>query len=219
MELLHVYVDLVAADIAAAERYPGVAAHLAACGPSSEGFRRSPRHTQHLHRGTAHLHSLRDKGTTRPSAARFYGDDAIDGFAGMVRFERDVLDAWFEEDEQVFVHPRNPYVRVDALRSTRRVRIELDGTVLAESASPVMVFETGLPTGFYLNRSEVNFDNLRPSDTVISCPYKGQSTSCWNVSVGDTTHPRPGLGLRLPYATPPHRRPGRLLQREGRHHL
>ena len=72
-------------------------------------------HPQHLHRGTPHLHSLRANGTTRPSAARLYGDDAIDGLAGTVRFEWDALDAWFEEDEQVFVHPRNPYVRVDAL--------------------------------------------------------------------------------------------------------
>ncbi len=92
-------------------------------------------------------------------------------------------------NQQVFVHHRNPYVRVDALRSTRHVRIELDETVLAESASPVMVFETGLPTRYYLNRSEVNFDNLRPSDTVTSCPYKGQTTGYCNVSDGDTTHP------------------------------
>jgi uncharacterized protein (DUF427 family) len=146
-------------------------------------------HPQRLHRGTAHLHSLRADGTTRPSAARLYGDDAIDGLAGTVRFEWDALDAWYEEDEQVFVHPRNPYVRVDALRSTRRVRIELDGTVLAESASPVMVFETGLPTRYYLDRTAVNFDNLRPSDTVTSCPYKGQTSGYWNVSIGDTTHP------------------------------
>jgi uncharacterized protein (DUF427 family) len=119
---------------------------------------------------------------------RLYDADAIDGLAGTVRFEWDALDAWFEEDEQVFVHPRSP-VRVDALRSTRHVRIELDGTVLAESASPVMVFETGLPTRYYLNRMEVNFDNLRLSDTVTSCPYKGQTSGYWNVSIGDTTHP------------------------------
>ena len=146
-------------------------------------------HPQHLHLGTAHLFGLRAGETTRPSAARLYGQDAIDGLAGTVRFEWDALDAWYEEDEQVFVHPRNPYVRVDALRSTRHVRIELDGTVLAESASPVMVFETGLPTRYYLNRTEVNFDSLQPSDTVTSCPYKGQTTGYWNVSIGDTTHP------------------------------
>jgi uncharacterized protein (DUF427 family) len=145
-------------------------------------------HPQHLHRGTAHLHSLQADGTTRPSAARLYSDDAIHDVADTVRFEWDALDAWYEEDEQIFVHPRNPYVRVDALRSTRHVRIELDGMFLAESASPVMVFETGLPTRYYLDRTDVNFDNLRPSDTVTSCPYKGQTTGYWNVSIGDTIH-------------------------------
>jgi uncharacterized protein (DUF427 family) len=73
----------------------------------------------------------------------------------------------------VFEHPRNPYVPVDALRSTCPVRVELDGVVLAESPSPVMVFETGLPTRYYLNPTEINFEHLTPSDTVTACPYKG----------------------------------------------
>ncbi len=55
------------------------------------------------------------------------------------------------------MHPRSPYVRVDAQRSTRPVRVESGGVVLAESSSPVMVFETGLPTRYYLNRTEVDF--------------------------------------------------------------
>jgi hypothetical protein len=38
MRLLHAYVDLVATDADAAQRYPGVAAHLRACGPCSEDF-------------------------------------------------------------------------------------------------------------------------------------------------------------------------------------
>ena len=50
------------------------------------------------------------------------------------RFDWDALDAWYEEDEQVFVHPRNPYIRVDALRSHPHVRVELDGVTLAETA-------------------------------------------------------------------------------------
>ena len=66
-------------------------------------------------------------------AARVHTDGALEG---MVRFKWDALDAWFEEDERIFVHPRNPYARVDALRSSRSVRIELDGLVLAESPRP-----------------------------------------------------------------------------------
>jgi uncharacterized protein (DUF427 family) len=146
-------------------------------------------HPQRLHRGTARRHGLRVNDVGRPGSARVYGDDAVDGLAGTVRFDWDALDAWFEEDEEVFVHPRNPYARVDAVRSTRRVRIELDGAVLAESSSPVMVFETGLPTRYYLNRTEVDLDLLVPTETVTSCPYKGRTTGYWSIRVGDTTYP------------------------------
>jgi uncharacterized protein (DUF427 family) len=98
------------------------------------------------------------------------------------------MDSWFEEDEQVFVHPRNPYVRVDALRSTRPVRVEMEGIVLAESASPVMVFETGLPTRYYIARTEVNFEHLRRTATVSECPYKGTTSSYWSIQIADTVH-------------------------------
>ena len=146
-------------------------------------------HVQELQFGKARRHGLQAGGISRPGAARLYGDDALDGLAGTVRFDWDALDAWFEEDEEVFVHPRSPYVRVDALRSTRAVRIELDSAVLAQSASPVMVFETGLPTRYYVNRTEVNFEHLEPTATVTSCPYKGKTTGYWSVRVGQTVHP------------------------------
>ncbi len=112
----------------------------------------------------------------------------MEGLAGRARFEWDSLDAWFEEDEQVFVHPRDPYTRVDALRSTRSVRIELDGVILAESSSPVLVFETGLPTRYYLNRTEVDFTYLVPTDTVTACPYKGITSGYWSALLGDTSY-------------------------------
>ena len=73
---------------------------------------------------------------SRSAALRVYGDDAPFGLDGRARFEWDAVDAWYEEDEQVFVHPRDPYTRVDALRSTRHVRVELDGTLLARSGIP-----------------------------------------------------------------------------------
>ncbi len=79
-----------------------------------------------------------------------------------VRFEWSALDAWFEEDEEVYVHPRNPYTRVDALRSSRLVTVALDGVTLAESAATVMVFETGLPTRYYFDRTAVDFTYLVP---------------------------------------------------------
>jgi uncharacterized protein (DUF427 family) len=105
-----------------------------------------------------------------------------------IRFEWDALDHWYEEDEEVFVHARNPYSRVDALRSTRSVRVELGGVVLAESSSAVLVFETGLPTRYYINRTEVRFEHLVPSSTVTRCPYKGTTTGYWSVVVDGEVH-------------------------------
>ena len=146
-------------------------------------------HAQHVHRGNTQLYALAVGDRTIPSAVRVYVDSVLDGLAGTARFEWSALDSWFEEDEEVFVHPRSPYSRVDALRSTRRVRVELEGVVLAESSSPVLVFETGLPTRYYLNQTEVHFAHLEKTDTVTACPYKGETSNYWSVRVGGTVHP------------------------------
>ena len=144
--------------------------------------------TEKTERGLVELHAVQAANAARPSAARVLTASDIDGLDGTVRFDWGAVDAWFEEDERVFVHPRSPYARVDALRSTRVVRVELEGVVLAECSSPVMVFETGLPTRYYLNRTDVDFSNLIPSDTVTECPYKGTTTGYWSVRVGTGVH-------------------------------
>ena len=142
-------------------------------------------HAQRLRQGTARRHGLRAGGMDRPGTVRIFGDDAIDGVGGTARFDWDALDAWYEEDEQVFVHPRNPYVRVDALRSHRHVRISLEGTTLAESARPVLVFETGLPTRYYFDGTDVDFSHLVPTSTQTACPYKGVTSGYWSVQIGE----------------------------------
>ncbi|WP_029431849.1 DUF427 domain-containing protein [Blastococcus sp. URHD0036] len=129
--------------------------------------------------GGARRYGLRVGDDVRPAAGWCYTDGPL---AGCLRFEWSALDAWFEEDEEVFVHPRSPYSRVDALRSSRRVRIELDGVVLAETSSPVLLFETGLPTRYYLPRTDVRFEHLTPSDTRTQCPYKGITSGYWSAA-------------------------------------
>ncbi len=145
--------------------------------------------TEETPQGTVQWYRWASEGTDGPPVARLVVASPdhpllVDTF----RFDWDALDRWYEEDEEVFVHPRNPYSRVDALRSTRSVRVALGDVVLAESASPVMVFETGLPTRYYLNRTEVHFEHLVPSPTVSRCPYKGTTTGYWSVVVDGTTH-------------------------------
>ncbi len=142
-------------------------------------------HEQPLREGTARRHGLRVGDADRPGAVRVFGDEAIDGVAGTARFDWAALDAWYEEDEQVFVHPRNPYVRVDSLRSHRHVRVSLEGITLAESSRPVLVFETGLPTRYYFDRTDVDFGHLVPAATQTACPYKGVTSAYWSVRTGD----------------------------------
>ncbi|HVQ86802.1 MAG TPA: DUF427 domain-containing protein [Actinomycetes bacterium] len=147
------------------------------------------KHTQQTRRGPLAIHGLRVGDVRRDGVARLVTDSPVEVLNKTVRIDWAGLDSWFEEDEQVFVHPRNPYVRVDALRSTRSVKFELDGVTLAESASPVMVFETGLPTRYYVPRTEVNFEHLVATDTVTECPYKGTTTGYWSVRIGQTIQP------------------------------
>ena len=107
-------------------------------------------------------------------AARLITDSAIEGLKGTVRFEWSALDAWFEEDEQVFVHPRDPYTRVDALRSNRRVRVELDGVVLADFG-PLGDGVRDRPADAVLRQPDLCRSSRTwcPSGTVTSCPVQG----------------------------------------------
>lgn len=141
----------------------------------------------HLRLGTARRYGLRAGSAERPASVRVFGAGAVDGVARTARFEWAALDAWYEEDEQVFVHPRNPYVRVDALPSHRHVRVQLDGHLLADTTSPVLVFETGLLTRYYIHRTDVAFEQLVRTDTQTACPYKGVTSDYWSLRVEGTT--------------------------------
>jgi len=99
-------------------------------------------------------------------------NDRFDELKGHVTFSWDALD-WYEEDEQVFVHPRSPRHRVDTVRSSRRVQVVIDGAEVANSTRPVLLYETHLPTRYYLPFADVRSDLLTASETVSRCPYKG----------------------------------------------
>ena len=142
-------------------------------------------HPQRSQFGPFRLHAVNAGDTTVRSAARVF-DPGGDGLIpGHVRFEWHSLE-WFEEDERVLGHPRNPYTRVDALRSHRHVVVELGGNVLADTHCPVLLFETGLPTRYYIDRSDVDFAHLTPAQTQSLCPYKGTTTGYWSVIADGT---------------------------------
>jgi uncharacterized protein (DUF427 family) len=142
-----------------------------------------------LSRGRVARVGLRAGEVERSGAGRRYVESTVPGIVDTIRFDWAALDAWYEEDEQIFVHPRTPYTRVDALRSSRTVRVELDGLVLAESSATIMVFETGLPTRYYFDRTAVDFTHLRSSDTETACPYKGRTTGYWSVQTAGALCP------------------------------
>jgi uncharacterized protein (DUF427 family) len=110
-------------------------------------------------------------------------------FAGLARVDWRAVDAWFEEDQEVAGgHPRSPYARVDAIRSSRQIRVEIDGVVLAESGAPVLLFETGLPTRHYIQRTDIDFTSLEHTATVTYCPYKGSTSDYWSARIGGARH-------------------------------
>jgi uncharacterized protein (DUF427 family) len=113
----------------------------------------------------------------------------IDALRGHCRIDWAAMDAWFEEDEQIYTHPRDPHRRVDVLASSRRVQVAVGDLVIADATHVTGLFETGLPTRWYLHKVDVRMDLLVPSPTVTHCPYKGQaeyySLRAGEVSVDD----------------------------------
>jgi len=90
------------------------------------------------------------------------------------------MDSWFEEDEEVYVHPRAPDHRVDILASSRHVTVAVDGTTVADSHRPWLLFERSLPVRYYLPLLDVRLELLRASPTITRCPYKG-TAAYWSV--------------------------------------
>ena len=101
--------------------------------------------------------------------------------SGLVSFDFEKMDAWFEEDEQISFHPRDPFRRVDVVESSRHIEVAVNGTVVASSDRPRLVTETGLPERWYVPRADVDWSRLVPSTTSSGCQYKGLA-DWWHVS-------------------------------------
>lgn len=112
------------------------------------------------------------------------------------------LDHWYEEEEEIFIHPRDPYKRIDALAGSRHVRVEIDGVLVAESRRPVLLFETRLPTRYYLPREDVRFDLFTPTDLHTGCPYKG-TADYWSLTgAGEGSATPPNIAWSYPEPLP-----------------
>lgn len=150
-------------------------------------------------RGDAQVFDVVTARGVRAAAARRYADSPIPQLRELIRLDWNSMDEWFEEDEPVYTHPRDPFSRVDILASSRHVRVEVDGVTVAESRAPHILFETGLPPRYYLPLTDVRMDLLRPSSTVTHCPYKG-SANYWSLEVNDKLYEDAVWMYRTPLA-------------------
>jgi len=116
---------------------------------------------------------IRAAAAGREAAAFRAADPALGGY---VIVDFDAFDAWYEEDERNVGHPRDPFHRIDVVHSSRHVRVERDGVLLAESARPHLLFEPPLPVRYYLPQQDVRSDLLRPSEKRTVCAYKGEAS-------------------------------------------
>jgi len=139
-------------------------------------------------RGDAAVVDVRTPSQTAAGAGLLFEDGPVPDVAGHVRLDWDAMTAWFEEDEQVFTHPRSPYTRIDILPTSREVVVRLGEVELARSTRGHALFETGLPPRWYLPRTDVRMDLLVPSGTVSHCPYKGRAEH-FSVRIGDDVVP------------------------------
>ena len=138
--------------------------------------------SQHPGKGEASFYDVKVGEKVADTAAwRYLAPERTD-LRDYVAFYWMKMDAWFEEDDEVFVHPRDPYHRVDVLNSSRHVKVIVGGEVVAETRRPRLLFETGLPTRYYVPKLDVRLDLLTPTTTVTRCPYKGKA-SYWSVNV------------------------------------
>jgi uncharacterized protein (DUF427 family) len=99
-------------------------------------------------------------------------------------FAPDKVDHWFEEDEEIFGHARDPYHRIDVRPSTRRVRVVHGGETIADTARAMFLFETGLPTRYYIPLEDVRTEFLTATKRRTTCPYKGHA-SYWTIKIGE----------------------------------
>lgn len=134
------------------------------------------------YKGDASYYSIQAGGRLVDDAAWRYLNPApgCPDISGYVAFHWREMDAWYEEDEEVFVHARDPHHRIDVLDSSRHVRVVVGGKTVAETRHARFLFETDLPTRYYIPKLDVRLDLLRPSSMRTACAYKGRTTGYWS---------------------------------------
>ncbi len=152
-------------------------------------LRPTSHHTHCPYKGDASYYTVVAGEQRYDNAVWAYPDpiDSVPELRDYVAFYWDRADAWYEEDDEVFKHARDPYHRVDVLNSSRHVQVLVGGVLVAESRRPRLLFETGLPVRYYLPKLDVRLDLLEVSPKRTRCPYKGEAVY-WSVRAGGKLH-------------------------------
>jgi uncharacterized protein (DUF427 family) len=146
-------------------------------------------HTFCPYKGEASYWTIAVGGRTSENAVWGYPDpyDEVPQLKDLVAFYWDRVDHWYEEAEEIFVHARDPHKRVDVAASNRRIQVLLGGAIVADTVRAQFLFETGLPTRYYIPPEDVRMNLLVPSDRVTACPYKGNARY-WSAKIGDKVY-------------------------------
>jgi len=158
--------------------FPAADVHLEALAATGD-TRRSPS------RGEATQYAVKANG--REGAGYAFHTPKVEEIADHYAFVWETMDHWFEEDEEVFVHARDPYARIDILASSRRVRVEIDGVTVADSSNASMLHESYLPVRYYFPKTDVRMDLMTPTERATGCPYKG-TARYWTATINGVEH-------------------------------
>jgi uncharacterized protein (DUF427 family) len=123
---------------------------------------------------------------TAPAVAWDYPNPSADQepLRGYITLKWNKMDHWYEEEEEIFVHPRDPHHRVDTIPSSRHIRVEIDGVTVADTWRPYLLFETSMPVRYYIPQEDIRMELLEPSRANTLCPYKG-AASYWSIKIGE----------------------------------
>src|SRR5262245_52587365 len=165
-------------------------------------------HTQRSpSRGDAHKFTIKAGDREVADAAWHYPESPVEELRDLIRFDWDAMDGWFEEDardaeyeedEEAYVHPHDPNPRVDILHSSRHIEVEVNGVKIADSHRPTLLFETRLPTRYYIPKVDVRMELLTPTDTVTGCAYKGFARY-WSVNASGETFKDLAWSYKTPF--------------------
>ena len=92
---------------------------------------------------------------------------------GKVALAWGAMDAFYEEDDRVLGHAADPYHRIDVRQTSRHLVVRAGGRVVADTTSPLVLYESGFAPRWYVPRDDANDEELAPEELRTFCPYKG----------------------------------------------